>query len=391
MKRILLIEGYDFEGYPTGGGGTFCDQLIHSFGNEIALVGITTSNADVVGCWGKKVIRGVHYDYLPIRYVNKQYNKKPLVPARLKWFLALRKYKKEILSFDFANVFIQSQDTLLAIHNWKFDNICYSFAGLANPLSMSRYKWARIFDRLLEFTYIPKLKKVNTIIAAAGKSDIEIFLDKVKRYGFVLNITQFPTRVDSDIFYPTENKEKLRKDFSLSYTSKIIVTTGRLSEVKGWRLLLDSFYLFLNDFPDSYFIFVGNGQDKDKIEQYIIELGIIDKVKLVGYQNKEALAKYLNIADLFVMGSYFEGWPTSMVEALACGIPVCSTNFGSAKEILHSVKIGLIVTERSPSEFSLQMQKAMQIEYDELYYREEIAKYSTIRLKDDLLKLWPLL
>lgn len=92
--KFILFEPSDFEGYPTGGSGTFSKNVVELFGNEVALVGITTSKQDRVGIWTKKLISGKEFDYFPVRYVKKNYSKKPLIPARLKWFLGLRKNKK---------------------------------------------------------------------------------------------------------------------------------------------------------------------------------------------------------------------------------------------------------------------------------------------------------
>ena len=388
MARFLLIEAYDFEGYPTGGSGTLCDQLIKSFGKDVALVGITTNDSDIVRQWGKKEISGIEYDFYPVKYVKKSINKRPFIPARLKWYLTLRRCRKDIVKYGCSNVFTQSPDALLAISKWGMDNICYTFAGLTNPLSMSRFKWARHFDQLFEKIFIKKLKKVNTFLAAAGQEEINAYSQKVSSYGIKININQFPTRVDTGIFYPMNRNINIRIELGFNLNSKIIVTSGRLSEVKGWGLLLDSFKVFLKDYPDSYFLFIGNGQDRQKIESYILELGIRESVKLLGFLSKDQLAKYLNIADLYVMGSYFEGWPTSMVEALACGIPICSTNFRSAKEILNNEKIGIIAENRNSGDFAKCMKKAINIPFNEQQHFQEIEKYSVKNLKNELCKYW---
>jgi glycosyltransferase involved in cell wall biosynthesis len=386
VVRFLLIEAYDFEGYPIGGSATFSDQIIRAFEYKVALVGITTCKSDVVGQWFKKTISGVEYDYFPVKYVKKTLNKKSFVPARLQWYLALKRYRKELENYGCINVFIQSPDTLLAIYNWKFNNICYSFAGLVNPLSMSKYRWARLFDTLFEKVYIPKLKFANTFLAAASKNDIQAYCTKVNRYGINLNIVQFPTRVDTNIFYPANEKEKLRVKLGYRESSKIIVTSGRLSEVKGWKLLLDSYNLFLIENPDSLFLFIGTGQDKGKIESYISELGIDGLVNLIGFLPKDQLAIYLNISDLYVMGSFFEGWPTSMVEAIACGIPICTTNFGSSQEILINEKIGLIAKTRNPKIFADKMNEAIRIPFSEQIHSQEMGKYSVKNLGAELIK-----
>jgi len=386
--KFILFEPSDFEGYPTGGSGTFSKNVVELFGNEVALVGITTSKEDRVGAWTKKVISDKEFDYFPVRYVKKNYSKKPLIPARLKWFLGLRKNKKNILRYDCSNVFIQSQDSLLAIYGWSYTNICYRFAGLTNPLSMSRYKWVRLFDNLFEHYYIPKLKYVNTILAADSKEEIEIYSRKLGTYGIKNTIKQFPTRVDTNIFYPMHKRLELRSKFGYGEHSKIVITTGRLSVVKGWQLLLDSFLFFQKEFLNSYFIFVGNGEEKNNIEAYVRKLGLVEQVKLVGYQDKTSLAELLNISDIYVMGSFYEGWPTSMVEALACGVPICSTNFGSAKEILNANIFGITVSDRDPINFANSMKLVINNNFVEDLYLKEMDKYSLKNFRDELSGHW---
>jgi glycosyltransferase involved in cell wall biosynthesis len=388
MVKFLIIDAYDFEGYPTGGSGTLCDQLIKSFSNDVALIGLTTCNSDTIGNWCKKTINGVEYDYFPVKYVKRRFNSKSLVPARLKWFFALRKYQTDIVNYGCSSIFIQSPDTLLALYNWKFRNKCYCFAGLTSPLSMSRYKWARVLDGIFERIFIQKLKYANTFLAAASKKEIEAYCNKINKFGFSIEIIQFPTRVDTSVFFPYYWKRELRTKMHFVESSKIIVTSGRLSEVKGWRLLLDSFNLFHIDNPDSYFLIIGNGQDRVKIEAYISDLGLQRSVKLLGFLPKDKLAEYLNIADLYVMGSFFEGWPTSMVEAIISGIPICSTNFGSAKEIIWNRKLGIIVNERNPTSFAEGMETAIRIIHDEQIYKKEVEKYTTENLKNEVCKYW---
>ena len=390
MVKFLLIEAYDFESFPIGGSGSFSINIIKSFEGDIALVGISTQKTDIVGSWNKKTISGIEYDFFPTRYVKKRLNKKSLIPERIKWYLSLRKYKYKILNYNCSNVFIQSPDTLLAISNWDYENICYRFAGLTNPLKMSRYTWARPFYKLFEKLFLSKLNTINTILATASQMEIDRYSSIFKDNEIKKEMVQFPTRVDNSIFFQMNKRKELRDKWSFNNFNKIIITSGRLSGIKDWKLLIDSFKLFLNSFPNSLFLFVGNGEDKIYMEDYIEDSKLIANIKLLGFQEKVALAELLNLADLFVMGSYFEGWPTSMVEAIACGLPICSTNFGSALEIVNSNKLGKIVKDRSPDAFAKEMVNAISIEYDEAIYTHETDKYSVANLKADLLKYWHL-
>lgn len=386
--KILLIEATDFENYPTGGSGSFIKNMIYTFGSKVALVGLTTTKNQKVGFWTKKKIHGVEHDYFPVKYVKIKQNKKPLIPRRLTWYLSLKKYKKRIMRYECNNVFIQSPDTLIAIYSWGYKNICYRFAGLANPLSHSRYKFARLFQKIFEFYYIMKFKYVNTFIASASKEEILDYTIKLKKYGINIDIKWFPTLVNTKIFYPSKNKLELRLRLGFEKDCKLIVTTGRLSQVKGWRLLLDSFKYFLKIHPNSYILFIGNGEDKTNLKNYVYSLGISKKVKLLGFLEKKHISNYLNIADLFVMGSYIEGWPTSMIEAIACNVPICTTNFKSAYEIVNSHKIGVIVESRDPKDFANGMLKAMNIKCDYDFYMTEIEKYDAKLLETKLLDIW---
>jgi glycosyltransferase involved in cell wall biosynthesis len=383
--RFLLFEAYDFEAYPTGGSGTFCNNIIKSCKRNVALVGITTNKLDRVGFWGIKTISGFKYDYFPVRYVQIKHNRKPIIPARLSWFFYLRKYKKEILNYGCSNVFLQAPDTLLAISNWNFKNVCYVFAGLNNPIENSKYRWAKIFGKLFFKVFVSKFKYVKTFLAASSTQEIKNYCKIVESYGYDLKIIQFPTRIDTAIFYPMKKRDLLRKNLSFNSENKILLTSGRLSEIKGWRLILESFSLFLKDFPNSYLLFVGDGEDRDKISSHVQKSGLSKRVKLMGFQNAEQLSELLNMSDLFLMASFYEGWPTSMIEAIACGIPICTTNFGSAEEIVINDRIGTIAKDRNPENFVCKMKEAILINFDEQVHAQEMKKYSIENLGTEIL------
>jgi hypothetical protein len=62
-KRILIIDFCNYQDYPIGGYLSFAKILMETFGNDLALVGITTQISDPVGKWFKKVINGFNYDF----------------------------------------------------------------------------------------------------------------------------------------------------------------------------------------------------------------------------------------------------------------------------------------------------------------------------------------
>ena len=112
---------------------------------------------------------------------------------------------------------------------------------------------------------------------------------------------------------------------------------------------------------------------------------------MIGYQKPQVIAQYLNASDLFIMGSYKEGWSTSLLEALMCGIPLCVTNFSSAKAIVQDGVNGYVTESHNENNFSNLMIKSLRINSDMLPKPEDVEKYSIINLRRDILKLWKLI
>jgi glycosyltransferase involved in cell wall biosynthesis len=88
------------------------------------------------------------------------------------------------------------------------------------------------------------------------------------------------------------------------------------------------------------------------------------------------------------MGSYREGWPTALMEAIACGLPACVMEFSSADEIIIDKINGYVIRERNENIFVTGMLKAFQLKRP--VKNDHITKYSTENLKTDLLKYWEL-
>ena len=88
------------------------------------------------------------------------------------------------------------------------------------------------------------------------------------------------------------------------------------------------------------------------------------------------------------MGSYKEGWSTSLIEAIACGTPGCVTDFSSAKEIIVEGLNGYVIDDHNVDAFVEGMSKA--IELTRPVYRDNVLSFSMDKLKSDMTKIWEL-
>lgn len=119
------------------------------------------------------------------------------------------------------------------------------------------------------------------------------------------------------------------------------ITVGRLSEEKGIERLVH--IVGLLTMPFQYFI-IGDGNKKNELQQLINELQLQDKIFLLGEKTDPFIG--MEDADLFLMGSYYEGFPNVLAEAGALGIPAIAFRVpGGIVEIIEDGENGLLVDD----------------------------------------------
>ena len=119
-----------------------------------------------------------------------------------------------------------------------------------------------------------------------------------------------------------------------------IGTVCRLSKEKG-------LFEFLKIIPklnfNLRFFIIGDGPEENALRELSIELGISDKITFLGFLESKKIDKYLRNLDIFINCSYFEGFPNSVVESLANGVPVlASQSHGGINEIIKNKNFGYI-------------------------------------------------
>ncbi len=121
----------------------------------------------------------------------------------------------------------------------------------------------------------------------------------------------------------------------------IVLMASRLTKEKNILLAVEVFKEVIKKFPKVLLLIVGDGPEKEKIEQRINSLGLIDNVVIESWN--EDLISYYKTADMFLLTSNYEGYGRTVVEAMAAGLPVVMTDVGLAGDILVNEKNGLVV------------------------------------------------
>lgn len=124
-------------------------------------------------------------------------------------------------------------------------------------------------------------------------------------------------------------------------TRPIIGTVGRLHRIKGHKYLVAAFSKTIQRFPTANLLVVGDGDQRDDLNQQITELGLNDSVHLLG--SRDDVRAILQHIDIFVFPSLEEGLGIALIEACMVGKPYVATNVGGIPEIIKDGKSGFLV------------------------------------------------
>lgn len=209
-------------------------------------------------------------------------------------------------------------------------------------LATAKVKYQKAFPlieaiyRILEYFIF---KRANVIVAVSNKVK-ESFENVHKNISD--KIIVLPVGVDMDEFKPLD-KDYLRQKYDIGEETKVLLFAGVLEERKNIGLLIRAFRYVQERYPDSILLIVGDGPLRSSLEKLVEELKIKSKVWFLGEVSREQLPESYNLADVFALPSLSEGSPTVVREALACGIPVVSTDVGDVKEIITDPLLGTVV------------------------------------------------
>lgn len=163
---------------------------------------------------------------------------------------------------------------------------------------------------------------------------------------------------DPEIFHPADAAERTRLRETLAArlglkpgaasAARFVLWAGRLTEIKQPMRAIETLAA-LGDDADTHLVVAGSGELHDALERRAKGLGLSARVHLLGDQPRDEIARLMRASDAFLLTARAEGGgPRVVLEALACGLPVVSTNVVEAHRTVTSGVNGWLVDEATP-------------------------------------------
>ena len=196
-----------------------------------------------------------------------------------------------------------------------------------------------------------------------GKADGMILLarefqDKLREYGYQKPIYLETTVVDNFIFNYDINTSTA-KSTRTDEAETVLLFLARVEKVKGVYESIDSFHRIQAKHPHAVLNIAGTGGALEEAKQYVADKGIRN-VNFLGWITGEQKAQALYDADIYLLASYHgEGMPCSLLEAMATGQSVITTDVGGIKDFFQPNKMGLFVRPADTDDLEKQMDKLL--------------------------------
>ena len=204
-------------------------------------------------------------------------------------------------------------------------------------------RWRGWFYQGIEIITLPL---TDAFIAVS--SDIEKKIKKTHKEKIHTAMISNAVTIDAGMI-TDPSRDSLRIRFNFPENSVICCAVGRLVEAKGYHHLINSLHLL-----DQRLVclILGDGHLKHDLAQQIEQLGMQERIRLVGFCEPEDVLSIVYSSDIFVMPSISEGTPIAILEAAALGKPIVATNTGGIPEIFTNNENAVLVESGNEKQFA---------------------------------------
>ena len=171
-------------------------------------------------------------------------------------------------------------------------------------------------------------------------------------------LVYIPNAVDPEQFgRPARGRDAVMAEFGWPAGDPLVLSVGRIVKEKDYPLLIEAFTAMAAKVPRARCIIAGDGDRMDEVRAVVKKNGMEDRIALPGTRND--VSDLLSAADLFVLSSEREGLPVSLLEAMAAGTAIVTTDVGGVGEAVIEGESALMVMHGDASALASAMERVL--------------------------------
>jgi len=171
----------------------------------------------------------------------------------------------------------------------------------------------------------------------------------IQEWNYQKKIYLTTTKVDNRLLVNFEIDKKRK-------SPKNLLFLARLEEYKGIFIALETYSILKKKYPHLTFSIVGDGSVKEKVIEFV-ESNYLSDVNILGAIFGHELIKVYSDADIYILPSFSEGMPATVLEAMAFGLPIIASNVGGIVDFFEQNKMGYLLDNLDPQLFANEIEK----------------------------------
>lgn len=273
----------------------------------------------------------------------------PVIKDKKELNEALKKGREQGFRYPmFTEIYDRERDDIISKARSCNPNVIRTF----NPCAMAEL--GILVSKELKVPLVVSAYDPTSLTDAVGEADLVTCETQEVKYKCVHDFGIDPSKIkiccngiEEDVFYK-RNGEEIRSVIDQNYLERknVVLSCSRVVNGKNLEGILHALSLIKNDFPGLIHIHIGAEPDPEKKTELLrlrSKLGLGDISFFLGEKPKQELPFYYSLADAYLLPSFWEGMNRSVREALFCGTPVVTTNYGSMTEFVIDGYNGFLV------------------------------------------------
>jgi glycosyltransferase involved in cell wall biosynthesis len=365
MRQPTLTIFYQFNPWNSSIGGiqtiirTFLKYAPSEF--NMRLVGTGAEADPPVSRWQPPQWQTLEYAGKPVQFLPlfplPQDDARRRVPTSVRYTLAL-------LGRDLASDFMHFHrlEPALAALPWPGDKTLFIHNDIQQQINSNQGRNTLLWQRFpglyyaLERSLVGQFHQIyscNTQSAALYRQRYPHLADRV---------SYLKNTVDTEVFFPLDPRQRhaARQAYAhqcgLPTDTRFLLFAGRLHPQKDPLLLVQAIAAL--DDPTAHLLIAGDGELAPAVRARVQQLGLGDRISMLGPQPLSAMAHLQQISSLFVLSSLYEGLPVVVLEALASGTPIVTTDCGETPRLLIPGS-GLVTPDRTPEAIAASLRQIL--------------------------------